>query len=603
MNSSHASSCWLDAEGLRIWRSGKSAFNEDEPLQAPAVYTDEELQAIAAAGFNAIWLRGRLRDLAVNSKFAELDSPASGERRSNLQVLIERAARCGLKVFLYFNEPLAVASEHAFWRDHQHLAGQPHRDFDVDFDVTSLCTSTPKVQAYLEDTIESVLRDLPGLGGVILITASEYHTHCWSHHAKFSLNDGVPTSQAKQLQCPRCAEREPAAVVAELIDLWRRAAQRVSPAMRVLCWNWSWSMWYPEPQREVIDALPAGVELLVDFERGTQVQRLGRTLAIDEYSLSVVGPSERFLGSHRAAKQRGMPVHAKVQLGTTHEIATVPNLPLLARIHAKLAAMTELDLAGFMGCWNFGCSLTLNTAAVELFRRNPQRFRETDTFLEALARWYFELRDDAAVRQTIEAWRAFGDAFDCYPFANRFIYFSVVNEAPAYPLTLRYEARPMVGSWIEHASQGDRLEDALPDGMTLDEVADALEQTATRWQAGVVVYEQALVEANTSGGAELSCARMIGLQLASAARAYRWHSHRLACIGRLGLKPPCEAPMDATFERLLREELVDARAAAELCRQDARLGFHQEAQAVFYDEARIREKIRRLEATLAGSGG
>ena len=53
---------------LRIWRSSHSDFYKDEALHAAAVYTPDCLREIAGAGFNAIWIRGILRDLVRTSE-------------------------------------------------------------------------------------------------------------------------------------------------------------------------------------------------------------------------------------------------------------------------------------------------------------------------------------------------------------------------------------------------------------------------------------------------------------------------------------------------------------------------------------------------------
>ena len=46
------------------------------------------------------------------------------------------------------------------------------------------------------------------------------------------------------------------------------------------------------------------------------------------------------------AASQGRPVHAKLQVGTTHEIATVSNLPLIPNLYKKTRRFRELDLGG-----------------------------------------------------------------------------------------------------------------------------------------------------------------------------------------------------------------------------------------------------------------
>ena len=48
-------------------------------------------------------------------------------------------------------------------------------------DKVCLCTSTPKVQKYLMDSVEYICRQAPKIGGFFTITRSENPTNCYSH--------------------------------------------------------------------------------------------------------------------------------------------------------------------------------------------------------------------------------------------------------------------------------------------------------------------------------------------------------------------------------------------------------------------------------------
>src|SRR5262249_25500290 len=125
-------------------------------------------------------------------------APALGERceerLENLRKLVARARRYGIGVYLYLNEPRAMPL--AFFEQHPELRGVTEGDF------AALCTSTPAVQEFLVEGLASVFRAVPDLAGVFTITASENLTNCWSH--------------GRGEACPRCRERSPAAVIAEV---------------------------------------------------------------------------------------------------------------------------------------------------------------------------------------------------------------------------------------------------------------------------------------------------------------------------------------------------------------------------------------------------
>jgi hypothetical protein len=595
-----ASADWTQPGAPRIFRRPESDFNADEPLQAASVYTAEALGTLVEHGFNGIWLRGRLRELMVSVVLPELNDPRRQKRIDSLRTVIARGRAAGIGVYLFFNDPLALPAHDPFWRAHPDMAGEPHHEWSGD-DVVALCLSTPHVARFFEEAAQSVLRDLPCLAGVILITASEHHSHCWSHYVRYGLDDGVTPPATAPLRCPRCVRREPAELVAQIAHVWRAAADAHAPACRVIAWNWSWSMWYRDPQREVVDALPPGVDVMADWERGGQRAWRGRTLAVDEYSLGYAGPSERFLGTHAAARQAGRTVLAKLQIGTTHEIATVPNLPLLTNLHQKLTGLHEHGIAGFMGAWNFGCSLTLNTYAVRHFLEHPTECRDCDRFLASLAQSYLGVVEPAAV---IRAWERFAQAFENYPFHIQLLYFSPLNDAPAHPLSFRYTATPLGPSWMPHVF-GDRLEDCLGP-FAMDEVADAFADLACGWQAGLREYEHALghLPAAASGehrrhaAEELRCAEMIGLQFRSVVNLFRFHLERQRLMAQDGLSAPCDLPRTDALEGIMRDEIRSARAALLRVDADPRLGFHQEARVYMYDATPIRKKIEQMEGEL-----
>ena len=293
---------------------------------------------------------------------------------------------------------------------------------------------------------------------------------------------------------------------------------------------------------------------------------------------------------------------AKLQLGATHELATVPNLPLPGSLHAKFAGMLEQGVSGFMGCWNFGCDPTLNTHAVRRFVEHPEK--DAATFLTGLATSYFGAVDTSLL---LRAWQRFGEAFAAYPFSIRMLYWSPMNEAPAIPLTFRYEASPLGAAWLAH-EPGDRLDDCLPP-FTLEEVILAFETMRDRWAEGLADYAAALETASPASGdfrrhreEELSTARMILCHLQGISNISRFHLWRRESMKRHGLTPPCDLPPDQEALELIRVQLDTARRALDLILRDERLGWHQECHVRFCSERALREALKTMTVALAISG-
>jgi hypothetical protein len=581
----------MNAFPTRIWRSPRSRFNEDEPLQSAAVYTPGELDRIAEQGFNALWMRGRLRELMRSVVFPELNDPDAGRRIANLRRVIHDAASRGLRLFLFFHEPMALERNHPFWRTHPELKGEPYCEPDFDWDMVSLCTSTEAVMRFFRESVANLFDDLPGLGGVILITASESQSHCWSHKALLPVGDAYIDKGLGPMQCPRCAARTPADVVAELVGVWSSEAVRQPLPPEVWVWNWSWSMWYGQPQHEVVAALPPGVRVLIDFERGGRRRQGIGEVFIDEYSLGYPGPSERFSGASAAARAAGLPVCAKIQLGVTHELATVPNLPLIPNLFEKFRCLDELKVQGVMASWNFGNSPSLNTAAFRLFVERSELRRDIRGFCLQLARDQFS---GAAAEPIVAAWEAFCAAFHEYPFSLKTLYFGPMNYAVAYPLSPDYHARPMGPTWCFHEPFGDRLGDCLGP-FTVDQVVDCLERMLTHWRAGLALY----------GGAsepELACATMIGLHLEAARNVFLFHRWRAPQIEGSGTLP-VRLRADREVVALAESHCATLAQAAALAAEHPEFGVHQEPGASLYTADTIGLAIAETRRWLKGVAG
>ena len=591
---------WTAADSPRIFRSPAFNFYQDEALQAEAALTAEELARIAAHGFNGVWLRGRLRELMDSTVLPELNDAARARRIEGLRIAVDRARAVGMNLYLFFNDPLALGEKDPFWTGRAELQGEPYVTWTGERE-RSLCLSHPTVAAFLDEACASVLRDLPGLAGLILITASEHHSHCWSHYARFGLNDGFVFPATEPMVCPRCRNREPAELVGQIARAWRKAADAHNPACRVIAWNWSWSIWYPDPQAEVVRALPPGVDVLADWERGGRREWRGRTIDVDEYSLGYPGPSARFTATQQAAESEGRRVMAKLQIGTTHEVGNTPNLPLLTRLHAKLAKLTSRGVHGFMGSWNFGCGLTINTFAIRHFLKDPERFADEETFLRSLALEYFGI---AQATPLLEAWRGFAEAFENYPFHIRFLYFAPLNDSPAHPLSLRYEGKALGGSWMPH-ELGDRLEDCLGP-FTMAEVADAFDALDRRWREAMGPYRKALgappagasPEQRRHVAEELACAELLAVQFRSTRNLFRFHQERATAMAATGLKAPCDLPRSAKLLGLMADEIRNAESALPWVDGDRRLGYHQEGRVCMYDSASIRRKIDAMKSEI-----
>lgn len=571
-------------QGTRVWRSPYIHFYKDEVPKASEVYTEEFLRGVADAGFNAVWIRCIMRELVKSKHFPEFGKNSAAQMRS-LRTVVRRGKKVGVQVFLYSQPPYGFDFNDSFWKKHPDCKGASwmwhgmHR--------AALCTSSPKVTAYLREAACKISKALPDLGGMIVITASEHQSHCFSHYSVFAddpskLEDGT---FKRNLDCPRCARRHPREVVAEIVGNLRDGLADAGNGAQLWAWNWSWKLFEDEPQTEIIKSLPRDITLMAGFERGGSKKILGKTRVIDEYSLCYAGPSPRFMNSMKIARARGMNVATKLQIGTTHELATTPNLPLVGTIYDKAKAMRKIRVGDFMGCWNFGNMLTANTAALATFL-DAKRLAPRQTALRQFAEEYLPGADAKAV---VAAWGKFEKAMDNFPFTIPFIYWGPINFAvqwPVVPAPLRPGGTGP--SWLVDKARGDELERSFG-AFTLEEIIEALGKLQAAWWKAAEAFEAALEGCrHPHGGEELRSAWF-------AAHSFRscWNLYRAYPLRR-----KWKQANEKKLRPMMEDELEHLPALVPMMDEDKRLGYHSECQHRLATPSGVRRKIRELKKLL-----
>lgn len=345
-------------------------------------YPEGYLAQLAEAGVNGVWLQAVLYKLAPFPWEPERSRHWEARLR-NLQKLVVRAGKQGLRVFLYLNEPRAMPL--TFFTNRSHLKGV------VGGDHATMCTSLPEVQRYLEESARTIAQAVPDLGGFFTITASENLTSCWSH--------------GQGRNCPRCGARSPAEVIAEVNTLLYRGIRNAGTNARLIAWDWGWNDdWAPQ----AIERLPKDVAFMSVSEWRLPLERGGVRTEVGEYSISAVGPGPRASRHWEVARRRGMDVVAKIQAGNTWELSSVPYIPALANVARHAENLRKAGVRNQMLGWTLGGYPSPNLevvagvgeggAPLEVMRRVAER-----RFGTGLA---------AAV---VEAWQKFSTAFSEFP--------------------------------------------------------------------------------------------------------------------------------------------------------------------------------------------
>lgn len=519
-----------------------------DPLADAALdpYPDAYLARLRECGVNGIWLQGVLFKLTPFPWEPAL-SEGYQTRLANLNALIARARRHGIGVYLYFNEPRSMPV--AWFTGREELRGV------VEGDHAALCTSHPDVQRYLRDGAAAIGRAAPGLAGVFTITASENLSSCWSHH--------------QGAGCPRCGPRSAPAVIAEASALLAAGFRDSGAATRVIAWDWGWQdEWAPA----AVAALPADVALMSVSEWSLPIVRGGVASTVGEYSLSAIGPGPRATRHWQAAKARGLAAFAKMQVGTTWELGSVPYLPAVDNVAEHCRRLREIGVDGVMLGWTLGGypSPNLEVAARVLDGDSP------DAALDAVARRRFGPSLAPHVRA---AWRHFSDALAEYPYHGSVVYSAPHHMGPAnllWPAPTGYAAT-MVGLPYDDLNSWRGVYPAEVLAAQFEKVADGFDR-------GVEVLHAAAKKAPRDGKhtsslrLESSIAEAASIHFRSTAAQARFVLARdrlAAAEGETAVAALTE------IEKLSHAEIEHARRLHALQSQDDRLGFEATNQYYF----------------------
>ena len=568
----------------RLWRlSGMDLFGDDLASGMVAA-TPQALIAIREANFTGIWLAARLRDISRTAAFPLLGSGAA-QRQDHLRQLVCRCSEAQLRLYLYLNEPCGFPADDPFWACCPEVRGAAGNSTNDGWDRSfALCTSVPKTLAFLECGCADLFAAVPGLGGVVCITASESHMHCYSHFEIRPTGIGAHNGQrpGETLSCPRCRERHPRDIVAEVLTAIERGVHQPAPEAEVIAWTWSWDMYDPPPQATLIKQLPRSIIIMSDFERGGRLSYRGRRLKVDEYSLIYFGPSKRCREQLTLARRDGRRVMVRTQINNTVEMATAPNLPLAVNLFKKCSALRQLGAEEFLASWGFGCDLqTLNVALVKTFFQSSGSV-DLNSFLTRFAADYFGLRYGQPV---VRAWQSFSRAVEPFPFGFGFLYFGPFNCSLVYPLPDHEPRTRSMKIWnFDTEGWGDRIEETLPP-LSMEEMLQRLEAMHTGWAEALELYRSALSGATcpARATAELNVARYFKHLAHSTWTIYSWFAWRYH-------RESTPYLTENEVKARLREELANLEAAKILLAEDDRLGFYEENQMYYATPSAIHRK-------------
>jgi hypothetical protein len=341
--------------------------------------------------------------------------------------------------------------------------------------------------------------------------------------------------------------------------------------------------------------VPPGVILQHNFESSGLAVQLGKVRRADDYWLSYTGPSELFSRAAAKARANKTRMFAKLQVGCSHEVASVTHVPVPGILYDKYKKMLQLDVSGAMQSWYFGNYPSLMTKAAGRLSFLPWA-EEKDDFLAGLARpdW------GPYSGQVTRAWALFQKAYQNYPIYHVFGYYAPVHDGPVWPLYLLPANLPLIANWKfmpEFPVHGDRIGECLQDAFSLEEAILLCSRMQALWQEGLeeLAGLEQIFAHDLDRLRDLNTAKALGILFCSCSNILRFYQLREKMADLTG--QPALACL-AQLKELILAEQKNSVDLAGCCQLDPALGFNSEHEGYRFYPAKLAAREKQLREVL-----
>ncbi len=534
----------------------------DELLDDIDYYPDEYLNRLAHSGTNGLWIYTSFRAL-VKTKYFDDDEISINSRIEKLTRVVAKCKKYGVKVYIFAIEPMGLTEEEA--------ARHPEfRGADIADRWYPVCLRTDAGRDYIITAVEKLFRAVPDLGGYIDITAGERPTSC--------------PSVATDRSCPRCSKYSRGENLAYSCDIIKEGIRRAGTGAKFVSWTYGHRYWDWNDIKEYTEKSKSDIVLMQNFEDRGYDEQLGKMRAAYDYWLSYIGPSELYEKSAKWAAGEGREMWAKMQVCTSHEIATVPYIPAPGLIFEKYKKAVELGTTGVMECWYFGnYPSVMSRASGEL--SFAESFDDKAAFLEEFAARVY---GKTLAKSIAGAWLEFECGYRSYPTNIMFSYYGPMHDGVVWELALKPKNNSQPRTWLLlDPPDGDRIGESLFAGHTLDEAIILADRMRTHWRRGLSLLPE-------NAGECLGVAECIGTLFESGYNILNFYKLR----GELGRERGNSLEILSKMRELVLLERKNSEKMIALCENDKRLGYHSEAEGFKFFPEKLRDRIAKLDRCL-----
>jgi len=580
----------------------------DDP-EFQASYSETYVQTLCLSGIDGILMFINLFDYSETSVLPELRSPNATRLIRRLQELSERLADYGIKIFLHLNTP-KIPKDHKVFKVHPELRGATCWDEHSH----CLCTSKQRVIKYYQEVINNIIKKAE-VGGLIFLVGGESFMHCYSR----------PTPRTgKGTNCPACAKKDGDNAVADFINSVVRGLDKDRRG-KILVWPYSAFLWSSDKhQLNFIRQLCQEVTFLSNFDSNQWISRAGTKTFVYDYSVTNVGPSDRFKKQNALLRRLKRDHWAKYESAISVEMFNMPYLPVMHKWAKKAKALRDMNIKGHLCNWGFfgyGYTDSIPEQIFEAYSMDPEP-EPLDVLVAIATREYGK-----GYQHAVKAWEYFSESFDHYPYSGAFIggrsYYckGPMYIGPAHPFIFNVESRYGLGADFFAAdpvsSAGIISEEWLQDPANrrpkyfsdlywtqpfgAEKMVTILHRMIGLWQKGETEW-QSLLKMCLGASERANALEQLGIILAVGA-SFRTAYHLVLfymLTDRCFYQPQTKKGFKDTIRRLqniIAQEYKNAEEVIPFLKKDRRIGCLKYNTA--YTPEMVQEKLKQLEAVMA----
>ena len=544
-------------------------------------YPDAYLNRMMHDGVNALWLYTDF-DSIVESSYIPEFGKGREKPLKKLNALVERVAKFGMEIFIFLIAPMSLF-EPAIANKYPGIAKKyPQVHGNSSNGPTAFCVYTEFGAGYLKEASERLMKAAPGVAGIMSITLGERTTSC---------GNSWPTIDGDWVNnCPHCKDKTKMDSITRTVQLFKEGMNEVNPKYDFISWTYGMRGTSDERMEEYFKKIDPTAISMVNFEDDGRVFQLGKKRFAFDYYLCYAGPSAMYKRAANYAKKYNKELYAKMQICCSHEIASVPYIPVPGIIYDKMTGAKATGTTGVMECWFFGSYPCMMSKSVGMLSGDKE-YANKQEFLFDLAKLYWAEED---VPHAVSAWEYFEKAYVSYPMNVMFNYYGPMHDGIVWDLWLKPKNFSLPRTWqLQDKTDGDRIGECYFYGHTLDELITLTEDMVYNWKKGLERLMQTS-EWNNTANEQINIAKALMLLFESGHNILKFYRARQDlgyCRG------DAQALLDQMKE-IVYAEIKRGEDMIPLCVADGRLGWHSEAEGYKFHPEKLKFRIANLKKLL-----